>query len=922
MEIFLRNIYKDISFNNFMKRGLGVISFLIIILIVIALLFIGYFFIFKGEKIDSESGLGGELPSLGIFSEEDVASCVSNHLIINDGQTINNGEHVVSVDVEDTNSATITIDDVSESKDEGWSGKIAGVEVYVKEIFGPNTAESQRYVELYLNSKKLILEDNEEVMLGSESVDGCVVQFTNTNGKVSKIDIDISPYSFDDSVKYLKMGDSINVPIFDTLNFSLESINPSLTSEDRDYILIEPSAEKSARLKFINRAGKEYDIDILRPSPVMIDATLNATELGVGENSNLVSVAGLGDSSSNNANISINDYFITCNNDYTQIWQLEKIEVSGGDQYVKVRDQGSGTTGDIQIPLGGIISGSTGTLTLGDGSSTTITYLGGTDRIQVSKACNYLYTEKGAMISLDNADNPFLKLDEIRIFEETEYNGGRFFDNQGDVLGKSINIRFAYDSSGRNGYDLFVRDIMSGSNSGLENKDYWRDSVGDYNWYYLTKYGSFIKQIGENDKKIEVWYPESAANINFDFYHNCQDSACESAPIQTSSQPLYLGDLINTTKETLFKSDLQIVLADNTLVDDDGEEREVQLRIATPNTSIIYGDTPDNLDSPVIYTDFNDPDFKFSLRIIFPTAVDISKLTNEQITLFGKEYIFSGNTESLTENKIVLFEFPGEACSVNCVDEDEDGYGVCPDCDIVAGCDNEGHDCDDNNSAINLGVSEICDDNIDNNCDSNIDEDCDDDGNDDEGDDGNDDEGDDGSGGGNTINTYTLNANQFEKGYVNQLALSERFKFSFSNEYHYATVTKIESSKITLQVLSKVQEAVLRIGDTNQFDLNEDDYADVSIRLNAIEAGKANLTINSIHEFIGPEEQGNITIIEEEGGNMTSEESYGKEDNFFKDNLYIFIIVLVILVILAVVAVIFILKNKKQDFKKRKKKSK
>ncbi|MCK5416416.1 PKD domain-containing protein [Candidatus Parcubacteria bacterium] len=34
-------------------------------------------------------------------------------------------------------------------------------------------------------------------------------------------------------------------------------------------------------------------------------------------------------------------------------------------------------------------------------------------------------------------------------------------------------------------------------------------------------------------------------------------------------------------------------------------------------------------------------------------------------------------------------------CAVSCVDNDGDGYGVCPNCDIVNGCTNNGNDCDD-----------------------------------------------------------------------------------------------------------------------------------------------------------------------------------------------------------------------------------
>jgi len=59
--------------------------------------------------------------------------------------------------------------------------------------------------------------------------------------------------------------------------------------------------------------------------------------------------------------------------------------------------------------------------------------------------------------------------------------------------------------------------------------------------------------------------------------------------------------------------------------------------------------------------------------------------------------------------------------SLVCTDADIDGYGVCPNCGIANGCDNDGDDCDDSNPNVYPGAIEACN-GIDDNCDDLIDE--------------------------------------------------------------------------------------------------------------------------------------------------------------------------------------------------------
>jgi len=437
-------------------------------------------------------------------------------VVINDGESQDVEGHTISVSVEDADTATITVDGVSESKDEGWSGKISGVDLYVKNVVGPNVAGTSRFVELYLNSNKLTLENGDEVTLGTEDIDGTSVSFTSSGGKVSEIDVTVTPYSFDDAIKYLKLGDSFTDPVFGTLKFELATVTPELEADTRDYIKLKPSGERKASIQFTNKAGKEYELNILKPSNIMLNSTYgvtngtvpgtwtyNATTLGVDDYDLIVAT---------DADINVSDYFITCSNEYTQIWRVKSIDVN--DAEVKVEDQGSGSS-TVELSLSGSTVGSTASLSLADGSSATLnlTNNGTAPTIAVTdKACGYLYTNNGAKIYLGYANAPASNNSYIIIEEETAYNGGEFTDNEGNTLGQNITVRLTYDKSGRSGKDMELKTVAL---SGTEDTNYWADDVGDYDYYYLTEYGTFAKRTGDTDKTLEVWYPEDAMEVGF-----------------------------------------------------------------------------------------------------------------------------------------------------------------------------------------------------------------------------------------------------------------------------------------------------------------------------------------------------------------------------------------------------------------------
>ncbi|MFA5857220.1 MAG: hypothetical protein WC867_07695 [Candidatus Pacearchaeota archaeon] len=453
-------------------------------------------------------------------------------VIINDGESKTIDGHTISVAVEDASTVSISVDGVTESKREGNTARIGGVDLYIKNVVGPSVAGTSRYAELYLNSNKITLANADEVTVGSDDISGTNVTILNSGGKVTEIQVDVFPRNMDDDVKYTKQGTSFIDPVFKTIKLDFASITPELTAESRDMIQIKPTGETKVGLKFTNRAGKTYDLDVLGPSTtVMLNqsyawyynasastsdvATYYTTKLQSGDYDFQV-----GTDVGATGNITVDDYFVTCSADYTQIWRLEKITTNDNKKEIEVRDVGSPTDDKRVLSLTlGADRNLTSSLTLADGNSATLKLITGNENTTVinSRGCAKLYTKQGSLIDLTYANNVNASLTgTILINEETSYNGGQFKDTAGNVVGRNLSVRFAYASSGRSGKDMFISSTMdSPGQAGTLNTDYWSDDVGDYDYYYLTKYGSFIKRTGDTDKQVDIYFTEDAMKLGF-----------------------------------------------------------------------------------------------------------------------------------------------------------------------------------------------------------------------------------------------------------------------------------------------------------------------------------------------------------------------------------------------------------------------
>jgi hypothetical protein len=164
------------------------------------------------------------------------------------------------------------------------------------------------------------------------------------------------------------------------------------------------------------------------------------------------------------------------------------------------------------------------------------------------------------------------------------------------------------------------------------------------------------------------------------------------------------------------------------------------------------------------------------------------------------------------------------------------------------------------------------------------------------------------SGGGGGLSDYTISAAQLSQGYSKVLVKGEKIKFSVNNQNHTLTLSNLTSTNVVIIINSTPQIATLLIGETKKFEINNDLYYDLLVKLNSINNTKANITLSSIYEKISPQQD---QIVQEDSDDKSEESGKDTKENIssFKNKLYIFIIGGFL--ILLIIALVIYFKNKK-----------
>ncbi len=135
----------------------------------------------------------------------------------------------------------------------------------------------------------------------------------------------------------------------------------------------------------------------------------------------------------------------------------------------------------------------------------------------------------------------------------------------------------------------------------------------------------------------------------------------------------------------------------------------------------------------------------------------------------------------------------------------------------------------------------------------------------------------------------------------------QRIRLNVSGETHHIGIIELTDLNVTINVSSKPQQKILIIGESGIFEVNNDNFYDLSVTLLNITGGYASILISSIHEKISDAEPSDTNSEDDEGlGKIIGERDtrvVGSAYGFVKDYWYLFVggfIVLVIVIFLIV----------------------
>lgn len=150
------------------------------------------------------------------------------------------------------------------------------------------------------------------------------------------------------------------------------------------------------------------------------------------------------------------------------------------------------------------------------------------------------------------------------------------------------------------------------------------------------------------------------------------------------------------------------------------------------------------------------------------------------------------------------------------------------------------------------------------------------------------------------ISTYTFSAQLSSQGVTQSLIIGDSIQFSRKTNTAYGTYTltltgtSADSANLILNANSN--KFSVKLGETKKISLSSSGFYDLSVKLESVSDGKAEITIQTIHELI-PVVQSAASSSNETALKKTGDNSNSKTSRLFtKTNIIVGIVVIVILI--------------------------
>lgn len=139
----------------------------------------------------------------------------------------------------------------------------------------------------------------------------------------------------------------------------------------------------------------------------------------------------------------------------------------------------------------------------------------------------------------------------------------------------------------------------------------------------------------------------------------------DSVAIKSGSDNLYYGANLDSVKASLTGADLSM-LKTSSFTDTNGNNYDIQFRITPPNANVTFssnGNVVNSNSDPTYYLDFS-KGATWSLNMNFPTAVNLSDLGGQDITVLGQTYTVGQGSETSNSAKTLTLVKEGAKTTV------------------------------------------------------------------------------------------------------------------------------------------------------------------------------------------------------------------------------------------------------------------